>query len=171
MITTVTLDTNVVREVWDVRSNASVVEKLIDLSKQGIIELAITNRIVDDIPRPPLSDRIRELPILNVRQIGAVFRLDHSALGDGDRLGSDTFLDKSAQIVSELARKGLGIPEWQDWDHIHGHYLAGRDVFLTFDRNVLAMAGELKDALGIVILSPREFLATILPGTDGEHSL
>ena len=77
MIPTVTLDTNVLVEFWRNQNRATVTESLLTLA---------------DIPRPPLANRINELPELKVQQIGAVFRLDFSALDGGDMLGVTSFL-------------------------------------------------------------------------------
>ena len=163
MVTTVTLDTNLVQELWWERDNAALVEQILALGQSGNIELAITNRIYADIPRPPLSDRIQELPTLGVARVGSVFRLDVSGLDGGDALGSDRFLGEMGLIIDKQRAKGLKEPEWQDWDHIHGHYLAGRDVFLTFDKNLLATSCQLKSKLGIVVMSPQEFLESFSP--------
>ena len=79
-------------ELWWSQENKLVTQCLVDLAGNGWVDLAITKRINDDIPYPPLAARISSLPALGIKEIGSVFRLDHSALDGGDMLGSDGFL-------------------------------------------------------------------------------
>ena len=161
MKTTVTLDTSGMQELWKQQERVAVVETLLDLAKDGLIDLAVTRRIYEDIPRPPLAYRISRLPELGVRQIGSVFRLDVSALDSGDMLGSDRFMDVFDSIAQKLKRQGQSVPDWRDWDHVHGHYLSGRDVFLTWDGRLLQAAIQLKKKVGIVVMKPEEFIADL----------
>ena len=157
---TVTLDTNVLVEYWRNRKNVLVTESLLNLAQQRKIDLAITSRISADIPDLPLANRINDLPQLNVQQIGSVFRLDHSSLDGGDMLGSDSFLNVMDSFDNRFNREGRvkRRPDWRDWDHLHGHHLSGRDVFLTWDRPILEVASELQQQLGIVVTTPQDFL-------------
>ena len=157
---TVTLDTNVLVEYWRNRKNVLFTESLLDLAQQGKIDLAITSRVSADIPDLPLANRINDLPQLNVQQFGSVFRLDHSVLGGGDVLGSDSFMNIVDSLEDRFDREGRvkRRPDWKDWDHLHGHYLSGRDVFLTWDRPILDVASEMQQQLGIVVTTPQEFL-------------
>ena len=157
---TVTLDTNVLMEYWRNQKNVLITKSLLNLARQGKIDLAITSRISADIPDLPLATRINDLPQLSVQQIGSVFRLDHSSLGGGDVLGSDSFLDIVDSLDNRFDREGRvkRRPDWKDWDHLHGHYLSDRDVFLTWDRPLLEVASELQQQLGIVVTTPQEFL-------------
>ena len=88
---TATLDTNVLVEHWKDRNKAAITRTLLDLAKSGLLDLAVTSRIREDIPDPPLADRIAELRALQVQQIGSVFVLGLSALGGGDMLADDEF--------------------------------------------------------------------------------
>lgn len=157
---TATLDTNVLVEYWRNRKNVLFAESLLDLAQQGKIDLAITSRISADIPDLPLANRINDLPQLNVQQFGSVFRLDHSSLDGGDVLGSDAFVNVMDSLDNRFDREGRvkRRPDWKDWDHLHGHYLSGRDVFLTWDRPILEVVSELQQQLGIVVTTPQEFL-------------
>ena len=159
---TATLDTNVLEEYWREQNNAAVTESLLDLAMRGQVDLAITSRISADIPDLPLANRINDLPELSVQQIGSVFRLDYSALDGGDVLGSDSFLDVTTAIDDKFDRQGRRKkrPDWRDWDHLHGHYLSGREMFLTWDRPLLEVASELQEKLGIVVQTPQEYLAS-----------
>ena len=110
-----------------------ITQALIGLAEDGQIDLAITKHINAYISYAPLTDRVSSLPQLRVQEIGSVFRLDHSALGGGDMIGSDEFLEVMASIDDELDRQGRKRrrPDWRDWDHLHGHFLKGRDIFLS----------------------------------------
>lgn len=161
-VPTATLDTNVLVELWADRKKAAVTEIILDLAKCGLLDLAITKRIRDDIPNPPLAERINELPSLRVRQIGTVFILGSSYLGGGDMLGDDEFPEAAGQIEDIFDQQGRikRRPDWRDWDHIEGHYLKGRDVFLTWDGPILDAAEELRARLGIKVMKPEDFLAS-----------
>lgn len=157
---TATLDTNIFMELWRDQKNAHVTQSLLDLADSKQVDLAVTNRINADIPNSPLADRIRSLRQINVKRIGAVFRLDRSALGSGDMLGSEDFIKVMDSIEHNFDRQGRKKrrPDWRDWDHLHGHYLTGRDVFLTWDNPILEVASELLVSLGLAVMKPEAFL-------------
>ncbi len=89
-LTSVTLDTNVLMEWWKEQKKVEVVENLLTMGEQFEIDLAVTSRIRDDVFRPPLSDRINELPSLNVQEIGSVIRIGHWKVGV-DAVGDTEF--------------------------------------------------------------------------------
>jgi len=148
-----TLDTSVIYEYLENQGKASVTERLLQLGAAGEVELVVTARINEDVPQSPLADRIQELPLLNVDVTGSVTRLDCWVIGR-DMLGSDEF----KSVFSELYRSGKKQPDWRDWDHLHAHFLLGRDVFLTWDNKILNLSGELRTRLGIVVMRPEEYL-------------
>ena len=158
---TATLDTNLLQEFWRNQDKVAVVEDLLKLAQHGGVDLAVTTRIDADIPRRPLSDRISKLPLLGVNRIGSVFRLDVSSLDGGDVLGDDRVLAEMDSIRNELKLLGRKNPEWADWDHIYGHYVSGRDVFLTWDRGILNIAAQLKTKLGVIVMKPEDFLSSL----------
>jgi hypothetical protein len=59
LATRLTLDTNLLQEFWRDQQRREVVQRLLELADAGEVELAVTNRIVDDIPGGPLVDRVR----------------------------------------------------------------------------------------------------------------
>ena len=158
---TATLDTNLLQEFWRNQDKAAVVEDLLKLAQSGLVDLAVTTRIYADVSRPPLADRISELPALGVRQVGSVARLGVSYLGGGDVLGDDRVLAEMDSIRNELKLLGRKNPEWADWDHVYGHYLSKRDVFLTWDRGILNIASQLKTKLGVIVMKPEDYLSSL----------
>jgi hypothetical protein len=157
-----TLDTSVLMEYWKQQKKADVVRKLLERAQAGRLDLVISARILEDVPRPPLADRINELPVLSVQATGAVTRLDYWVLGR-DLLGSEAFAAVEKNPPRPASGKGTEgggrQPDWRDWDHLHVHYLSGRDVFLTFDTGMLKIADELRARLGVTVLSPEQFLS------------
>lgn len=159
---TATLDTSVLMEFWCNQDKAEITKSLLNLAKDGQIDLAITSRIKADVPNMPLANRINELPTLNVRQIGSVFRFDCSKWDEGDLWGSDVFTKVMTSIEDWLDRQGRSKsrPDWKDWDHLYGHFLSRRQVFLTWDCGIFAVASELHEQLGVVVSAPEDFLSS-----------
>ena len=158
---TVTLDTNVVREWWEDRAKIEHVKKLLERGRSFEIDLAVTGRISDDIPEPPLTNRINELPSLNVHDIGSVIRFGPWKVGV-DVAGNDEFKQffDSPAVVKKLNRMNAEKrPDWRDWDHLHTHYRYKRDYFLTWDKGILHFSHELKNTLGIAVLKPEDYLS------------
>ncbi len=154
-----TLDTNLLEEYWREQDKRDVVQQLLELGHNGEVELVVTNRITEDIPHAPLADRLRELPELGIGQVGSVFRLD-SALDGLDMFGSDVFIALQEQADAELRRRGrVKLPDRRDWDHLHGHFLKHRDVFLTWDKRLLEAAEIVGGHLPIRASTPDAYLA------------
>ena len=157
MIPSATLDTSLVVEYWKDQDKSKVVQELIDLASSGQLELAVTARIREDVPRPPLSERINDLPELGIQEIGSVTRLGFWKLGR-DRLGDDNFTAFSERLMDVFKRGNAKPPDWRDWDHIHAHYIAQRDIFLTWDKRIIEIATELRKEFRILVLTPEEYL-------------
>lgn len=151
MVDRLTLDTDVIRRWFDQDARVEAVRELIELSDRGLIELAVTATVHQDVPRPPLSDRLSELPELGIAENGTVARLGSWVLGR-DMLGSQGFVD----WVEAL---GVEEPDWRDFDHLHAHMLQGRDYFLTWDSNIRHFAEDLSILWGIEVRRPEEYLA------------
>jgi hypothetical protein len=153
----VTLDTNVLQELWNDRPKRAVVERLLALAEAKGIDLAVTARVREDIPDEPLASKIRTLPDLGVAETGSVARLGHWVLGR-DSLGSDAFEDFRLQLESSRKERDPKLPDWRDWDHLHAHMLQGRTVFVTWDRPILRLSQVLRDRFGIRVQAPEDFL-------------
>ncbi len=156
-----TLDTNVPFEHWRQRPKADIVRKLIDLAHQGRVELAVTARIYEDVPKDPLASEIQQLPELKIRIIPTIARVGYGRL-NRDVVADHHFIAFAREIEQRPVK---GKPDWRDFDHLHAHYLQKRDVFLTWDQDILGLRQELFDRFGIVVKKPEEFLEEFLEGT------
>jgi len=156
-IPTLTLDTNLLHELWKQRAKVEYVEQLLDLAAQGKVDLAVTRRVHEDIPNPPLATRLNDLPRLNIDKTGSVTRIGYWLLGE-DMLGDENFEGYYLTASGLAQKRGKNPPDWRDWDHLHAHYLLNRDVFLTWDGGITCLARELKELFGIVIMKPEEYL-------------
>ena len=154
----ITLDTSAVRRLWDKPRQREAILRLVEFSKAGKIELAVTRRIEQDIPNEPLASKISDLPELGISVEPDVMRLGYSRLGMtvlGDR-NFDGALDEIQGIARERIkrRQRAEPPDWRDWDHLHAHWAQKRDYFVTCDNGILVVADELKERYGIVALTP-----------------
>ena len=160
-----TLDTNLLQELWKDRAKADSVLELISLAEQGKVDLAVTARIREDIPNEPLKSKLDELTLLNISETGSVTRLGYWVLGR-DMLGEKGF-ERRLLEAQELARKRIGRrsrskpPEWKDWDHLHAHMLEGRDYFVTLDKGILSVTRELQDWFGVTVLTLEDVLVLL----------
>lgn len=156
---TVTLDTNVIYEYLADQARGRVVEELLKLAESGEVELVVTRGIRKDIARAPLSSRLAELPLLGVREEGKVARLGEWILGV-DYLGADSFLGLEEEIHAEWKPGDPALPSQEDFDHLHGHFVRGRDVFLTWDKGILRLAARLA-RMGIKVMQPEQYLRRV----------
>ena len=150
----------VLLEHWKKQEKHEIVEEIISRAKEGEFEIAVTSRVREDIPNPPLSERIDELPELSIKETSSVTRIGSWRIGI-DRLADENFIDFSTKVNELSATKEGKIPDWRDWDHLHGHYLQGRDIFLTWDRGILQIAEGLDKEFGIVVMTPEKFLDSL----------
>ncbi|HCK67135.1 MAG TPA: hypothetical protein DHW49_12800 [Anaerolineae bacterium] len=153
-----TLDTNLLIEYWKQRKKTGTVESLLELAKLGKVDLAVTRRIRQDIPFPALSERLNELPELQITETGSIARFGYWLLDGREMFGDQKFGD-FLSTASELAKqRGKTPPDWRDWDHVHTHYLLQRDMFLTWDDGIICLSKELKNIFDVNVIRPDEFL-------------
>lgn len=151
-----TLDTNSLLEYWKNQAKREVVEKLLLLEREGKAHLAVTARIHEDVPQPPLAQKLDELRELGINKTSSVTRIGW-VLGR-DMLGDEAFNDfwPTAQTIAKL--HGKKPPDERDWDHLHAHYLLRRDIFLTWDEGIICLSGDLRTQFGVVVMRPEEYL-------------
>ena len=77
----VTLDTNLLLEYWKQQDRRMIVERLIELARAGRVNLAVTARIRQDVPAPPLSEQLDRLSEIEVLETGAVARMGLWVIG------------------------------------------------------------------------------------------
>ena len=155
-----TLDTNVIRTWWENRSKVKRVETLIELGKKFEIDLAVTGRIHDDVPKQPLAAKINDLPNLLIDEIGAIIRINNWKPGT-DIGGIAEFVNFIGSIETSDKFDHMNTdsqPDWRDWDHIHTHYRYGRNYFLTWDRGILHFQKEFEE-FGIKVMKPEDYLS------------
>ncbi len=156
-IPSVTLDTNLLHEYWKQRHKSEIVERLLLLAKEAKIDLAVTARVHEDIPRPPLAKRLNELQELNINETGSVTRLGYWVLGR-DMLGDPNFENYWLPACELAKQRGKKPPDWRDWDHLHAHYLLKREIFLTWDEGITCLSEELKSSFCIIVMKPERYL-------------
>ncbi len=156
----VTLDTNVVLYM----KKGKIVDPL-ELRKKCPVDLAVTHRIREDL-KPLLSDE-QFLTDNYIRKIPSIMRCCFDSRSERfllnpefDKPGSTEFLKMAESIIDDFKQTGENPPEYQDWDHLHAHYMSGRDFFLTEDKKILKINCQLKE-LGIRVMRFEEFLRLI----------
>ena len=162
---TVTLDTNVMTDFWAKRERYKHVKELLSRGEERNIDLAVTSRIRDDIKDPPLAEKINSLRELSIHDIGSVIRTLCWNVGF-DTVGVTEFREffDSPRVARKLEQMNISKrPDWRDWDHVHTHYRYERDHFLTWDKGILHFSNELREGLGINVMTPETYLRLGLP--------
>ncbi|KST59940.1 hypothetical protein AO398_03410 [Methylobacterium sp. GXS13] len=168
----ITLDANAIINHYD-RAHASPtsvpeLEEIMRRWETDEIDVAITTRIEADLwqdkdkaRRDAMLAKAEVLPI-----IGSVFRFGFSKLDDADGLMSDEHVDLAKQVEHILSPAGIDpqantFPnKISDVDHLVGHKLAARDVFVTDDGKLNKKAADLA-GIGIKVMRPSEALVEI----------
>lgn len=155
-----TFDTNLLQEYLRQQNRRDVVAQLFDMARVGEVELVVTARINEDMTGD-LAVKLDELMATGVvGQIGSITRLGYWVLGR-DMLASDEFIAAQEAADAELRRRGRAqLPDFRDWDHLHAHFLQGRDVFLTWDRRLLEAAEIIAGRLATRTMKPGDYLAS-----------
>ena len=155
----VTLDTDVLLKM---KSRESV--DMQEFRKTYLVDLAVSQRIREDIPLRP--DEEQFLLDYYIRTIPSIMRCSFDSKAQRfllnpkfNKPGSTEFLKSAESIINNFFKpRGETPPEYLDWDHLHAHYLLGRDIFLTDDQKMLKIKDQLKEELGIVVMSLKDFL-------------
>ena len=128
------------------------------------MDLAVTQRIRDDIP---FDDSVEQYLTDNyLRIIPSIMRFSFDSKSERfllypgyDKPGCTEFV-KLAESISNGIKNRDKSPEYLDWDHLHAHYLSGRDIFVTEDQAILAIGRQLK-VLGIRVMRFEKLLKFI----------
>jgi hypothetical protein len=165
----ITLDTNCIINILDYKSESSTsVEELVELTRyamEGDVNISVTTRVESDLNNDKDDQRKNELikRLAMFPVIGTVFRLDVSKLDSGDVLSGE----EHAKLENEL--KQIIFPNLQevdshyqnkiyDIDHLVGHFINKRDIFVTEDMAILKRADALKSSPGILVMNPKKCL-------------
>lgn len=169
LIPKITLDTNCVINLLDssVKTPTSVNEltRIIRYSLSGQADIAITTRVEDDFDgdknESRRTDMVKKLSILPV--VGTLGRYGVTKWGDGD-----VYVGKEVEVLfSELQKilfPGLSKADSHfknkrnDIDHLIGHLLNKRDLFVTDDKGILNKKEGLRLSPGVIVMSPLECL-------------
>ena len=148
----ITLDTNCFFEYFE--RDPKYIKKLIHHAEKGNIELAMTTRVLSDTQdkwhgkeESPIWNRIQSLPL--IATIGTAFRLNVSYIGSEDFLISED----DSKMINDLSEIMKGA-QTEDIDHIFGHIIGQRDIFVTSDPHFLNHHEELLNKFGVLVLKP-----------------
>lgn len=156
----ITLDTNVV-----LRMKRGEILDSWKLREKCPMDLAVTQRIRDDLSLK-LSDQ-QFLADNYIRSTPSIMRNCYDSKSkrfllnpEFEKPGSREFLERAESIIEGFKRTGENPPEYLDFDHLHAHYMSGRDIFVTEDRKILKMSSQLRD-FGIRIMNFEDLLSSI----------
>lgn len=162
-----TVDTNVLRDAIEPhRAGHAIATELLALHQAGKCEVRVTTRLDVDVPTDPLRKLIESLEVLDTAPVGTVFRLDYSTLGGGDFLADEKWAQEADELMNLLfPGADPTSPRHKnrvaDVDHLMGHQLSGRDVFVTNEKGILAQRKELCHRFGITVMAPSDVVSSI----------
>jgi hypothetical protein len=166
-----TLDTNCIINLFDLKAQTPTsIDALSEIIRSGLsgkANVAITTRVEADL----LGDRnverkeqmLRMIEVLPV--VGTIARFDVSKWDGGDVLGGDDSSKIEAEIQAILFPGGLTRNDRRynnkqmDIDHLVGHFINGRDIFVTDDTGILKKRDALRASPGITVMTPEECVA------------
>lgn len=166
-----TLDNNCIINLLDANSSTATsveaLSEIVRLALSGVADIAITTRVEADLENDKDADRkaafLKQIQMFPV--VGTVARWGTSKWDGGDVYGGDDSERLADDIQKIVFPGGLNKEssnygnKLNDIDHLVGHAINERDVFVTDDKAMLRKSVELKRAPGIVVMSPAECLA------------
>lgn len=161
----ITLDTNCVINLLDFSTKtATSVNPLSEIIRYGLsnkADIAITTRVEADLSNDRneerKSDMLKKIQMLPI--VGTLGRIGTTKWDNGD-----IYIDENVQkIWSEIQKivfPGLSdkdnhfINKRNDLDHLVGHIINKRDIFVTDDSGILKKNESLRSSPGIIVMSP-----------------
>lgn len=156
----------------DYKSESAIsVDELAEIIRYGLegdVNIAITTRVDSDVSKDKDQDRKSEIlkRISMFPTIGTVARLDTSKFDSGD-----VWVGEEHQALEEELKKiifpGLKNDDSHysnkinDIDHLIGHKINQRNIFVTDDQQILKKAETLKSSVGIEVMDPKKVLEYI----------
>lgn len=166
----ITLDANCVINLFDRDNNTATsvsdIETLTRYALDGKAEISITTRLESDLGQDKSEERRRALiAMLNmfpvIPSIGrwGVTRWDSDVWAgeDSSRLSQEIQQVLSPGLTPDAPRYSNKI---NDIDHLTGHMLAKRDMFVTDDKGILRKRDQLS-GLGVIVMTPAQCVAHI----------
>jgi hypothetical protein len=167
----VTLDTNCFFSYFRVGRapndpNAKYMDALVQWGLDGKIDLAMTTRVradtVEQTGKSGIWKRICDLPV--VETIGAPFRFSDANKDSGSRFpevgfAGDVLVDANDDTENRLKKIMAGADQ-NDIDHLWGHTIGKRDIFVTSDPHFLDHVDALRE-LGPVVMDPASAVVKI----------
>jgi hypothetical protein len=162
-----TLDTNSIIYLFDkTPDKAESFDDLATLIRYGLsgkAEIAITTRVESDLLSDPDEERrLQMLRSINMFPVlGTIARLDVTKLDGGDVLAGPE-LARLHDEVQQILFPGLAATDKRyrnkinDIDHVVGHKLNSRDIFVTDDRGIWRRRAALQAGPGVVVMKPVE---------------
>lgn len=166
----ITLDANCVINLFDRESlsatSVSEIETLTRYAFDAKAEIAVTTRLETDLEQDKNEERRRGL-IAKLNMFPVIPSIGRWGLSKWDedvfareasnRLSAEIQQILSPGLTSESPRYRNKI---NDVDHLMGHALDKRDIFVTDDKGVLRKRDQLR-GLGIIVMSPAQCVAHI----------
>ena len=157
-IPSVTLDSDVF-----LKMNRGESVDMLEFRKKYLVDLAVPQRIRDDLKLRPHEEEF--ISHYYIRKIPSIMRFCFDSRAQRflinpkfNKLGSTEFLEFAESIVNNYFKPtGERPPGYLDWDHLHAHYLSGRDIFLTDDGKILSISSQLEE-FGIIVMNLKKFL-------------
>lgn len=168
----ITIDTNCIVGLFDTKSQtATSTDELRELWRyalSGVIDLCITTRVEVDFGRDKDSQRREEMlkHISSLPVVGTVMRWDVSKWDSADGL-TDSNRKALVDEVQRIVFPGLSPESGKyankiaDIDHLVGHVLNRRDVFVTDDGGILRRFAQLRESVGVIVMTPSECLKLV----------
>lgn len=154
----VTIDTNVI-----INENNQMIVQIKQLAEQGLIDIAVTTRVIADKDQDKnerrKSEHLKEFD--HYPKVGTVARSVFSRWDSGDFWAGEADVqlgNQLSQILFGKMQDKCSHNELSDLDHLAGHLHAKRDVFVTFDKDILRKHKELHEQIGITVNSPEELV-------------
>ena len=155
----VTLDTDVF-----LKMKRGVPVDMLEFRKTHLVDLAVSERIREDILLRPDEEQL--LFDAYIRRIPSIMRCSFDSRAQRfllnpkfNKPGCTEFLKFTESIINSYFKPREETPPgYLDWDHLHAHYLSGRDIFLTDDQKILKIKEQLREELGITIMNLEDFL-------------
>jgi hypothetical protein len=166
-----TVDANCIINLFDLESgSATSVEELralVRYAMEGKVEIAVTTRLEADLlrdrneaRRQPLLDTLNMFPVVSTVARWDVSRWD-------DDLWVDDRTARLNEEIQQILSPGLTAadPRYSnkinDIDHLTGHVIDGRDIFITDDKGILRRRDQLRNGPGILVMTPAQALSHV----------